>query len=88
MGTIFRGPFQAHGLPGDAQTAFGFRTDRHEFQIRPQGMGDEMILFVVAVIADVFAQKTGADADFDFFVHFSEFFCRRMETDADARGQP
>ncbi len=54
---------QAHGFPGDSQTALGFRTDGNKLEKLPQGLGNVAVVFVPAVKTDFFSQQTGTDAD-------------------------
>jgi hypothetical protein len=58
---------QAHGFPGHAQAALHFGTDRDEFHIFPQGIGDGAVPLVAAVKPDRLPQQTSADSQANFF---------------------
>jgi len=58
---------EAHGLPGDRQAIFHFRTDGDIGKITSQGFGEVPVPLVAAVITDIPAKQTGADADLDLF---------------------
>jgi len=80
-----RVPFEPHGFARNAHAAFGFRTDRRIIHIPSQRVAQEAVELVPSVIADVFSQKTGADAQFDLFHDASlpqpRAFCRLVTGD-------
>ena len=57
---------QAHGLPGHPQAACHLRAYRHEFHVLPQGIGDERVQAVPAVVAHLFSPEAGAEAQLNF----------------------
>ena len=61
-----RSRHQVHGLPGNPQAALHFRADWDKFHQLSQGLGNETIQLVPAIIADFLPQKAGTDSQFYF----------------------
>ena len=54
---------QAHGLPGNTQTALAFRANGNKLEELAQRLGDVTIVFVAAVETDLLPEKAGRDPD-------------------------
>jgi len=60
-------PVNLHGLPRHRQAALDFGTDRYPIHVFAQGVGQEMVELVSAVVTDLFTEKAGAYTEFDLF---------------------
>ncbi len=58
-----------HRLAWNGHAGFLLGTDRHPLDERADCVNQMLVEFVPAVIANVVAEKAGADADFDFSWH-------------------
>ena len=61
----FRAALQLYGFPGDRHAAFHLRAYGDEIHIFAQGIPNEAVQSVVAIVTDVLSQKTRADTQFD-----------------------
>ncbi len=67
---------QPHGFPGYAEARLHFRAYRNIVHVLPEGIAEEVVELVPAVVAHVFTQQAGADPYFDVFFHDGDPFSR------------
>jgi len=65
--------FQTHGFTGYRQPAADLGADRQKAEVLSQGIRDVTIMFVAAVVTDMFSQQAGTDTDDDGICHGDTF---------------